>query len=462
MQLDLNLGAPLSVTELTRRIKGTLESSFPDVWVQGEVTGLRVPSSGHMYFALKDAGAQVRAVFFRSGNRYLKFRPEDGLEVTLRGRVTLYEQRGEYQLTVEYMEPKGLGALQLAFIQLKERLEKEGLFDPARKRPLPEYPKRVGVVTSPTGAAVRDILDVLGRRAPGVHVVIAPASVQGESAPAEIAAAIAELNELGGLDVIIAGRGGGSMEDLAAFNTEAVARAIHASAIPVISAVGHETDVTIADFVADLRAATPSAAAELVAASEEETASALRSLTSRLAYTTTNTLELARARLASAARGIRDPRRHIQERFQRVDDLVARLGQSATYNIRTLRESVRSSARSIEYMSPARRIPQLRESVDGLALRLARGSVRLAGQRRDRLSSSAARLSALAPLAPLARGFMLAYRMPEMGMLRGVSDVSPGDVIRLRAHDGELDCRVENILDGPSAWPEQQGDDGEK
>src|SRR3990172_10896287 len=199
MQLDLGLGAPLTVSELTRKIKDVLEGTFLDVWVQGEVSGLRTPSSGNIYFTLKDKGAAVKCVFFRSGSRYLKFRPEDGLEVILRGRVSVYEPRGEYQIIAEYMEPKGLGALQLAFIQLKERLDKEGLFDPARKRPLPAYPKRVGVVTSTAGAAIRDILKVLRRRAPGVHVLIAPASVQGEAAPAEIAQGIRDLNAAGGL-----------------------------------------------------------------------------------------------------------------------------------------------------------------------------------------------------------------------------------------------------------------------
>ena len=282
MQLDLSFAGPLTVTELTRRIKDTLETGFADVWVVGEISGLRIPSSGHLYFSLKDKGANIKCVFFRSGSRFLRFRPEDGLEVILRGRLSLYEPRGEYQIIAEYMEPKGLGALQLAFIQMKEKLEKDGLFDPARKRPLPPYPKCIGVVTSPTGAAVRDILKVLKRRAPGVHVIIAPASVQGESAPAEVARAIEDLNRRGGLDVLIVGRGGGSLEDLAAFNTEVVARAIFNSNIPVISAVGHEIDFTIADFVADLRAPTPSAAAEIVAKSEEELRHRLEYLKNRI------------------------------------------------------------------------------------------------------------------------------------------------------------------------------------
>ncbi|HEY3347405.1 MAG TPA: exodeoxyribonuclease VII large subunit, partial [Nitrospirota bacterium] len=225
MQLDLNIAGPLSVSELTRRIKDTLELRFADVWVQGEITGLRIPSSGHLYFSLKDRDAQIKSVFFRASTRFLKFQPKDGLEVIARGRISVYEPRGEYQIVLEYMEPVGLGALQLALIQLKEKLGKEGLFDEDRKKALPAYPKCVGVVTSPTGAAIRDILKVLKRRAPGVRVIISPASVQGENAPQEIAQAISNLNEQAEADVIIVGRGGGSMEDLMAFNTEVVARA---------------------------------------------------------------------------------------------------------------------------------------------------------------------------------------------------------------------------------------------
>ena len=459
MQLDLNLGTPISVTELTRRVRDILEAGFPDVWVQGELTNLRIPSSGHMYFTLKDAGAQVRAVFFRSGNRFLKFRPQDGLEVTIRGRVTVYEQRGEYQISVDYMEPKGLGALQLAFIQLKERLGKEGLFDDARKRPLPAYPKRVGVVTSPTGAAIRDILKVLKRRAPGVQVVIAPAPVQGDTAPAEIARAIEDLNELGGLDVIIAGRGGGSTEDLAAFNTETVARAIHASGIPVISAVGHETDVTIADFVADHRAPTPSAAAEIVAASEEETRAAIASLGARLAYSIGRGLDSVRERLDSETRALGDPRKLVREQSQRVDDLTGRLVQSNGYIMRSYSEMARLAARSLMYLHPARDISIKRDAAAGLARRLERAAGRMTGARREQLGLFSARLSALSPLAPLARGFALAYRLPGMKHAKKASEITHGDHIRLRFADGAADCLVqEKPVVGQLNWPGPEGD----
>ena len=401
MQLDFNLSVPVTVSELTRRIKDSLEAGFPDVWVQGEITGLRIPSSGHIYFALKDKEAQLRAVFFRSGSRFLKFRPEDGLEVIARGRLSVYEARGEYQLIVEYMEPKGLGALQLAFLQLKEKLGKEGLFDEARKRPLPAYPKRVGVVTSPTGAAIRDILKVLGRRAPGVQVLLAPASVQGEAAPAEIASAIEDLNAYGGLDVIIAGRGGGSVEDLAAFNTEIVARAIAASRTPVISAVGHEVDFTIADFVADLRAPTPSAAAEIVAKSEEGIKENLSVLKGRLAYSVSRMLQYERAGVASLARSLKDPRKAVQEQAQRLDEKAVRLKMAVTYLLKS---------------------------------------------RRERLERGVVRLSAVEPLAPLARGFAIVRRLPGLEIVRDAAQVVAGDALRVQVGTGEIECNVTKPL----------------
>ncbi|MBN1587017.1 MAG: exodeoxyribonuclease VII large subunit, partial [Candidatus Omnitrophica bacterium] len=255
---------PLTVSELTRQVKQLLEEIYPRVWVVGEISNLRTPASGHMYFTLKDEGAELACVFFKFASQRLKFKLEDGLQVVLRGSVTVYERQGKYQLKVDTAEPKGAGALQLAFEQLKKKLAAEGLFDPEHKKPVPWLPKRIGVVTSPTGAAIRDILHVLARRMPGMDVLIAPVRVQGEEAAPEIAAAIRVMNALKNVDVLIVGRGGGSLEDLWCFNEEIVARAIYESELPVISAVGHEIDWTIADMVADVRAPTPSAAAEIV------------------------------------------------------------------------------------------------------------------------------------------------------------------------------------------------------
>jgi exodeoxyribonuclease VII large subunit len=272
----------LSVTELTVQLRDLLETTFVEVWVEGELSNCRLWNTGHMYFTLKDASAQMHAVIFRSALRSLKFKPADGLRVVARGRISVYEPKGEYQLVCEHMEPQGLGALQLAFDQLKKRLQGEGLFDAARKRPLPALPRKIGIVTSLDGAAIRDIIKVLRRRYVNAHLVIRPARVQGEGAAPEIARGLRALGRVAGVDVIIVGRGGGSIEDLWAFNEEIVARAIAGSPVPVISAVGHESDVSIADFVADLRAPTPSAAAELVVAAKDEFCSRIDRLHDRL------------------------------------------------------------------------------------------------------------------------------------------------------------------------------------
>src|SRR3990170_6260873 len=260
----------LTVTQLTIRVKDLLEGTFPDVWVVGEISNLSAPRSGHIYFTLKDEQSQIRAVLFRSSQRFLKFTLQHGLQVICRGRVGVYEPRGEYQLVLEYIEPKGVGALQQAFEELKARLAKEGLFDLDRKKPLPLLPRRIGIITSPTGAAIRDMLRVIRRRHPKMEILIYPVVVQGAAAAPEIVEAIRYFNQEKNADVLIVGRGGGSLEDLWAFNEESVARAVYGSAIPVISAVGHETDYTISDFVADLRAPTPSAAAEMVVKNKED------------------------------------------------------------------------------------------------------------------------------------------------------------------------------------------------
>ncbi|MHB8173070.1 MAG: exodeoxyribonuclease VII large subunit [Nitrospirota bacterium] len=393
----MNFQGPITVSELTRRIREKLESGFSDVWITGEISGLRIPSSGHLYFTLKDKNAQIKAVFFRSGNRFLKFVPKDGLEVILRGRLTVYDPRGEYQVVAEYMEPQGIGALQLAFIQLKERLEKEGLFDQSRKRPLPSHPRRVGVVTSTSGAAIRDILNVLGRRAPGVGILIAPATVQGDSAPAEIVSAIAELNKIDDLDVIIAGRGGGSIEDLAAFNTEIVARAIASSRIPVISAVGHETDFTIADFAADFRAPTPSAAAEIVAKNEEDLRDALRGLRVRLVYAVVQEHRRLRAKLSSEERALINPMRRLQDHALRLDELSGRLVSA---------------------------------------------QARYALAAKNRLVSLSRALSLLEPLAPLKAGFVIVKGLSDGRIIKSSLEAMAEGGLILRFNDGEIKVKV--------------------
>ena len=320
----------LTVSELTRRVKDLLEAQFPSAWVEGEISNFTAATSGHLYFTLKDANAQLSAVMFRGSAAKLNFKLKDGLQVIAFGQVSVYEKRGQYQLIVGQMMPKGLGALQLAFEELKQRLAKEGLFDPARKKPIPTLPQRIGLVTSPSGAAIRDFLNIIGRRYPNVHIVINPVRVQGAGAAEEIAAAIDEFNALELADVLIVTRGGGSLEDLWAFNEEIVARAIARSRIPTISAVGHEIDFTIADFVADLRAPTPSAAAELVVKAKEEFASLVQQHQNRLDKDLRLRVSEARQRFSALATSyvFRQPAELIRQYQQQVDDLRHRLSQA--------------------------------------------------------------------------------------------------------------------------------------
>src|SRR5262245_44167196 len=350
--------AVLTVSELSAQLRAVLEERFPAVWVEGEISNFKVYGSGHAYFTLKDAGAQLRCVLFRNRARRIRFEPGDGIHVVAFGSVEVYAQRGEYQFVVELLEPRGLGALQLAFEQRKARLGAEGLFDAGRKRPLPSFPRTIGIVTSPSGAALRDILRVIGRRFAGLSIVLAPARVQGDGAAAEIAEGIADLNAAGGVDVIIVGRGGGSLEDLWAFNEEAVARAIVASKIPVISAVGHEVDFTIADFVADLRAPTPSAAAELVVREKRAVAQTVADLTERLHGVMARRLERAHERLRalSRARVLTDARPPLHDLDRRVDDARARLMRAADAMLRRAGHRAELATRTLRAESPLARL----------------------------------------------------------------------------------------------------------
>lgn len=342
----------LSVTDLTRGIKSILESNYSNIWLSGEVSNFKAHSSGHYYFSLKDENSQISAVMFKGSNRLLKFKLEDGLQVIVQGRVTVYEPRGSYQLVAEYVEPQGLGALQLAFEQLKQKLEAEGLFDPLIKKPLPLLPKKIGIVTSPTGAVIRDILNVLKRRYPNVEVLLAPVAVQGSEAAPAIAAAIAELNQMQDIDLLIVGRGGGSLEDLWAFNTEEVARAIAASRIPIISAVGHEVDVTIADYVADLRAPTPSAAAELAVPLKEEMEFFMKDLRKRLYEIVKRKSQSLQERLDFFKSHLKHPRRRLEELSQRCDELQDRLKLSFSSRLKHFHLEVKSLNKTLQALSP--------------------------------------------------------------------------------------------------------------
>jgi exodeoxyribonuclease VII large subunit len=436
--------AVLTISQLSQQLAAVMEEKFPAVWVEGEISNFKVYSSGHAYFTLKDEGAQLRCVLFRTRARRVRFEPKDGLHVLAFGAVEVYPQRGEYSLVVELLEPKGLGALQLAFDQLKQRLQAEGLFDPVRKRPLPRFPRKIGVVTSPSGAALRDILRVIGRRFGEIHIVVAPARVQGEGAAAEVAQAVRELNALGGVDVIIVGRGGGSMEDLWAFNDEMLARTIIASKIPVISAVGHEVDFTIADFVADVRAATPSNAAELVVKEKRAVVESLADLTVRLSRGMSRTLTTHRQRLTRVQdrRVLTDPGRPLRDLARRLDDARLRLRQAALAALGRGEHRVALATRGLRALSPVARARNGRRALIDLEGRLQRGAHGVLDRARHRLGVGAGRLDSLSPLAVLSRGYSLT-RTTDGRIVRAWRDVAAGDGVRVLLHEGSLDCRVD-------------------
>ena len=438
-----------SVSELSREIRSRLERDFPDVWVTGEISNLRPAPSGHYYFTLKDADAQLRAVCFRSQARFLKFKPEDGLSVIARGRLTVYETRGEYQLVVEFLEPAGLGALQLAFEQLKARLAAEGLFDAIHKKPLPLLPRTIGIVTSPAGAVIRDILRVLRRRYSNMNVLLYPVRVQGEGAAREIAQGVEYFNRrqaalaAPAAEVIIVARGGGSLEDLWAFNEEAVARAIAASQIPVISAVGHETDFTIADFVADLRAPTPSAAAELVVHRKEDFVGELENRERRVSQVIRLRLSEIRERLTKLAlnRVFETVLARLAARAQRVDDAVVHLERTMRGRLSGVRhECLRVSAGIHRYdfrQLLGLKRSELAERVTGFET----GFRRLVTERRNRLANAEAILQERSPLAILNRGYSIT-RDAEGKVARDAANVPPGSEISVRLARGELGATV--------------------
>jgi len=438
----------LTVSRLTALLRGVLEENFEQVWVEGEVSNLSFPASGHVYFSLKDGGAQLRCIMFKSAAKNLKFRLQDGMGLIVRGRISVYDQRGEYQLICEYMEPAGVGALQMAFVQLKERLAREGLFDEVRKRPLPDFPKRVGVVTSSTGAAIHDIINVLRRRFASIEVLLYPVRVQGEGAGLEIARAVDDMNRLGLADVLIVGRGGGSLEDLWAFNEEVVARAVRRSRIPVISAVGHETDWTICDFVADLRAPTPSAAAELVVASSNELRSRIEGYGRRLQLAMENRVSGLQVRVEALRRRIHDPSIMLGHMSQRVDDLSVRLDNALQNGVARRRDQFDKQQAKLLYHSPLRGMETLRQQVAMLATDAERSLQHRLDELRQRFVENAARLDVLSPLGTLSRGYALAMKMPGNRLVRQSSELEKGDRVRVRLHRGELQCVVEESLDG--------------
>ncbi|HVS74191.1 MAG TPA: exodeoxyribonuclease VII large subunit [Candidatus Acidoferrales bacterium] len=432
-----------TVSELTARIRDLLGRNFTDIWVQGEISNAHAAQSGHFYFTLKDERAQVRCVCFKQQLRLLKFRPGDGLRVTLRGSVSVYEARGEYQIYVETIEPAGIGALQLAFEQLKKRLEAEGLFDPARKKPLPLLPRRIGLITSPRGAAVRDVVRILCRRFPNVHLTLYPVHVQGEGAAAEIVRALKFFNRKKLADVLILARGGGSIEDLWAFNEEIVARAIAASVIPIISGIGHETDFTIADFVADVRASTPSAAAELVVQTRREFDKHIADLRETLGgLIRYRLLELSRRiHELSARRGFRRPLDLLRQRRQRADEYTSRLALGLRARLEQARKRfTRAHVRVVSF--------DFRAKMGRLRIRLERQSAdlrvraeRLLRAKRERVERLRLQLEERSPLRVLERGYSIAYDAAG-NVLRSTEQVALGDAVAIQLHRGRLTTEV--------------------
>lgn len=435
----------LSVSQLTSLIREVVEENFEHVWVEGEVSNLAVPASGHLYFTLKDAGAQIRCVLFRASSRVLKFKVQNGMALVVRGRISVYDQRGEYQFIAEYLEPKGIGALQLAFVQLKEKLAREGLFDESRKKQLPGLPRKIGVVTSTSGAAIHDILTVLRRRHAGVEVLIRPVTVQGEGAAAEIAAAIRDFNRYREVDVLIVGRGGGSMEDLWAFNEEQVARAIFTSRIPVISAVGHEVDYTIADFVADLRAPTPSAAAELVVKSRQELDAQLSNLSHRLSRAIEHTLEGARDRTEGLLAALKDPALWIGHLMQRVDELSDRAARALRGKVSLSQERYLGLSHRLQIRNPALDVERFRERLLIASDRMASAMRHKIETTREKNAVNAARLSVLSPLATLQRGYSITRSRADGLIVRNSDQLEPGDFVAVTFRHGSANCVVETV-----------------
>jgi exodeoxyribonuclease VII large subunit len=434
----------LTVSRLTALLRGVLEENFEQVWVQGEVSNLSIPSSGHIYFTLKDSGAQIRCIMFKGSAKNLKFRPGDGSALIARGRISVYDQRGEYQLICEYLEPAGIGALQLAFMQLKERLAGEGLFDERHKLPLPLFPRRVGVVTSPTGAAIHDILNILKRRFASVEVLLYPVRVQGEGAALEIARAIDDMNQLGLADVLIVGRGGGSLEDLWAFNEEVIARAVHRSKLPVISAVGHETDWTICDFAADVRAPTPSAAAELVIASAVELRGRIEALNHRLRLAIEARLAGMESRVDALRRSLHDPGTMLGHLSQRVDDLSGRLELALRNSADRSRGQFDRLQAGLMHTSPARTVEIVRQQVTLHSVHCERLITGMLESKKRAFAGTGARLEVLSPLKTLSRGYAIAATV-DGEVVTDIGQLAAGDRLKLQLHRGTAFCHVESL-----------------
>ncbi|MHB8139591.1 MAG: exodeoxyribonuclease VII large subunit [Smithellaceae bacterium] len=436
----------LTVSQLNDNIKTFLEEAFGSLWVEGEVSNLRRPQSGHVYFTLKDDKSQIRAVYFRQyGYHAAKFNLEDGMKILCRARLSAYPPRGEYQLIVESVEPQGVGALQKAFEQLKARLAAEGLFDESSKKALPFLPRRIGVVTSSTGAVIRDILNITRRRFPSVDILLAPARVQGSAAPGEIISALRNLHTYGNVDVVIIARGGGSLEDLAPFNDEALAREIFRSSIPIVSAVGHETDFTICDFVADLRAPTPSAAAELVVPQKAKLQESLNNLRQRLMAGQRRQLTDQKEQLASLTARFRDPRRFLVDFSIHLDDLHERIRRALAQRTQMMKSKLQHLALGLQNQNPERQIREKRIFFGNLEKGFMKGWDYYFRDRGERLKKSAALLSSLSPLAVLHRGYSITRRLPDGKIIRQAGELTLDERVSIQLAEGIFQARVEKI-----------------
>jgi len=439
-----------TVRALVSAVRSHIEREYSDCWVEGEISNLRIPDSGHLYFTLKEETAQVRVVMFRSSAKLLRFRPENGLQVTVRGRITVYEDRGELQISAEFMEPKGAGALQLAFEQLKARLQAEGLFEPSRKKPIPPLPQRIGIITSPQGAALRDILNILARRHHSANVLIYPAQVQGDSAPGEVMAGLRcfhqNLRRGRPAEVIIIARGGGSAEDLACFNHEGLARAVADSKIPVISAIGHETDFTIVDFVADLRAPTPSAAAELVIRSRQEIEAQAEDLYRRLERALRYRLLMARQELTERAQHGAFARMMdgIHRRQQRLDEQRFRLEKAERQLLERCHRRCENVSATVRHYDARRRLAAIRQQLQAQVANLAAATHRRLLESRGALDRRTASLEALSPLAILNRGYALVFDVNGQ-LLKDAARLKAGDNLSARLARGSVRARVTAI-----------------
>ena len=432
-----------TVSDLTHAIKGLLESTYPFVWVAGEISNFCTPASRHFYFTLKDLEAQISAVMFRAQNRNLKFQPEDGMAVIAMGRLNVYEPKGIYQIIIEYLEPEGIGVLQLAFEQLKARLAAEGLFQEKHKHPLPFLPQKIAVVTSPTGAVIRDILHVINRRFPNVAVEIAPVRVQGEAAPEEIAEALHLLNKLGDADVIVVARGGGSLEDLQAFNSEVVARAIFASHIPVVSAVGHETDFTIADFTADVRAPTPSVAAELIVPVKEELLGLIMGMKAALKTAIFQTVRVLRERTVQVSKRLVHPTRQIADYRLRLDDALAKIMRRLSRQLDEKAERLNAIEERLARCSPKFIAEDLNVLLKYYRQSLCAKMQFYVESKKSSLRTIVARLNALSPLAILERGYSVTRALPSYTLVKDVQQVSVGQHVEVTVSMGAMVCRIE-------------------